>query len=92
MLAVARALSGHVGLLLLDEPFEGLAPAATEELFVVFDALRKQVPILIVEHNLDQVLGLADRVYAMERGAIFHECNSEALLSDLDYRKQILWL
>ena len=37
MLAVARALSGNVRLLLLDEPFEGLAPAIIEELFTVFD-------------------------------------------------------
>src|SRR3546814_6775508 len=40
MLAVARALSGNVRLLLLDEPFEGLAPAVIEELFTVFDRLR----------------------------------------------------
>jgi ABC-type branched-subunit amino acid transport system ATPase component len=92
MLAVARTLSGPVQLLLLDEPFEGLAPAAVEELFVVFDALRKEVPILIVEHNLDLVLALADRVYAMERGAIFHEDEGAKLHADLDYRKKILWL
>ena len=43
MLAVARALSGNVRLLLLDEPFEGLAPAIVEELFTVFDQLRRQL-------------------------------------------------
>src|SRR3546814_19855151 len=37
MLAVARALSGNVRLLLLDEPFDGLAPAVLEELFTVFE-------------------------------------------------------
>jgi ABC-type branched-subunit amino acid transport system ATPase component/ABC-type branched-subunit amino acid transport system permease subunit len=92
MLAVARALSGNVRLLLLDEPFEGLAPAVVEELFSVFDKLRQHVPILIVEHNLDLVLALADRVFALERGAVFHEGPADALLKDLDYRKQILWL
>ena len=92
MLAVARALSGNVRLLLLDEPFEGLAPAVIEELFRTFDRLRQQVPILIVEHNLDLVLALADRVFALERGAVFHEGPAEALLNDLDYRKRILWL
>ena len=40
MAAVARALSGNVRLLLLDEPFEGLAPAVVQELFSVFDRLR----------------------------------------------------
>jgi ABC-type branched-subunit amino acid transport system ATPase component/ABC-type branched-subunit amino acid transport system permease subunit len=92
MLAVARALSGNVRLLLLDEPFEGLAPAVTQELFTVFDQLRRRLPILIVEHNLDLVLALADRAYALERGAVFHEGAAEKLLTDLDYRKEILWL
>jgi ABC-type branched-subunit amino acid transport system ATPase component/ABC-type branched-subunit amino acid transport system permease subunit len=92
MAAVARALSGNVKLLLLDEPFEGLAPAVIQELFKVFDLLRRQVSIVIVEHNLDLVLALADRVFALERGAVFHEGPAEPLLTDLDYRKQILWL
>ena len=92
MVAVARALSGNVKLLLLDEPFEGLAPAVVQELFRVFDKLRSEVAIVIVEHNLDLVLALADRVYALERGAVFHEGPAEPLLTDLDYRKKILWL
>ena len=92
MAAVARALSGNVRLLLLDEPFEGLAPTVVQELFRVFDALRRHVSIVIVEHNLDLVLALADRVFALERGAVFHEGPAQRLLTDLDYRKQILWL
>jgi ABC-type branched-subunit amino acid transport system ATPase component len=92
MLAVARVLSGNVRLLLLDEPFEGLAPAVVEELFTTFDRLRRDVAILIVEHNLDLVLALADRAFALERGAIFHQGPAEELLRDLDYRKEILWL
>ncbi len=92
MLAIARALSGNVRLLLLDEPFEGLAPAVVEELFLVLDKLREHLPILIVEHNLDLVLALADRVFALENGSVFHECKAEKLLNDLDYRKEVLWL
>jgi ABC-type branched-subunit amino acid transport system ATPase component len=92
MVAVARALSANVRLLLLDEPFEGLAPAVVEELFTVFDRLRQKVSIIIVEHNLDLVLALADRVFALERGAVFHEGPAERLLVDLEYRKQVLWL
>lgn len=91
MVAVARALSGNVKLLLLDEPFEGLAPAVIVELFKVFDRLREHVSIVIVEHNLDLVLALADRVFALERGAVFHEGLAAPLL-DLEYRKKILWL
>jgi ABC-type branched-subunit amino acid transport system ATPase component len=92
MAAVARALSGNVRLLLLDEPFEGLAPTVVQELFKVFDELRRHTSIVIVEHNLDLVLALADRVFALERGAVFHEGAAEPLLTDLDYRKRILWL
>jgi branched-chain amino acid transport system ATP-binding protein len=92
MAAVARALSGNVKLLLLDEPFEGLAPAVVQELFTVFDRLRGEVSIVIVEHNLDLVLALADRVYALERGAVFHSGPAQPLLADLEYRKKILWL
>ena len=92
MVAVARALSGNVRLLLLDEPFEGLAPAVVIELFKVFDRLRRDTAIVIVEHNLDLVLALADRVFALERGAVFHQGPAAPLLNDLDYRKKILWL
>lgn len=92
MVAVARALSGNVKLLLLDEPFEGLAPTVVQELFTVFDRLRGEASMVIVEHNLDLVLALADRVFALERGAVFHQGPSDRLLKDLEYRKQILWL
>jgi branched-chain amino acid transport system ATP-binding protein len=92
MVAVARAMSGNVKLLLLDEPFEGLAPAVILDLFRVFDLLRQHISIVIVEHNLDLVLALADRVFALERGAVFHAGPAAPLLSDLDYRKKILWL
>jgi ABC-type branched-subunit amino acid transport system ATPase component/ABC-type branched-subunit amino acid transport system permease subunit len=92
MVAVARAMSGNVKLLLLDEPFEGLAPTVILELFKVFDLLRRHTSIVIVEHNLDLVLALADRVFALERGAVFHQGLAAPLLTDLDYRKKILWL
>jgi branched-chain amino acid transport system ATP-binding protein len=92
MVAVARAMSGNVKLLLLDEPFEGLAPAVILELFKVFDQLRQHISIVIVEHNLDLVLALADRVFALERGAVFHQGPAAPLLTDLEYRKKILWL
>jgi branched-chain amino acid transport system ATP-binding protein/branched-chain amino acid transport system permease protein len=92
MVAVARAMSGNVKLLLLDEPFEGLAPAVIYELFGVFDRLRQHISIIIVEHNLDLVLALADRVFALERGTVFHQGPAAPLLTDLEYRKKILWL
>ena len=48
--------------------------------------------IIIIERNLDMVLALANRVFVQERGAVFHEGPIQPLLSDLSYRKHILWV
>ncbi|HWQ39132.1 MAG TPA: branched-chain amino acid ABC transporter ATP-binding protein/permease [Burkholderiales bacterium] len=92
MVAIARALSGNVKLLLLDEPFEGLSPAMVEEVFRTIENLRREVSILIIEHHLDLVLALADRAYVLDRGYVSHEGPAEPLLTDLEFRKQVLWL
>ena len=92
MVAIARALSGNVKLLLLDEPFEGLAPAVVEEVFKSLDQLRGEIAILIIEHDLDLVLALADRAYVLDRGHVSHTGPAEPLLSDIEFRKQVLWL
>jgi branched-chain amino acid transport system ATP-binding protein len=92
MVAVARALSGDVRVLLLDEPFEGLAPAVVEQLFETFDRLRKEIAIIIVDHNLDLALALSDTTVALERGRVIHEGPSKALRDNLDLRRAVLWL
>ncbi len=92
MVAVARALSGDTRVLLLDEPFEGLAPAVVEELFEAFDRLRHAVAILIVDHHLDLALALSDRTVVLERGEVTHVGPSSALSADLDLRRKVLWL
>ena len=92
MVAVARALSGDTRVLLLDEPFEGLAPAIVEELFEAFDTLRQEISILIVDHHLDLALALSDRTVALERGQVTHVGPSRALSQDLDLRRKVLWL
>lgn len=92
MVAVARALSGDVRVLLLDEPFEGLAPAVVEQLFEAFDRLRQEVAIIIVDHNLDLALALSDTTVALERGQVIHQGPSKALRDDLDLRRKVLWL
>ena len=92
MVAIARALSGNVRLLMLDEPFEGLAPAVVEEVFKSLDQLRGEIAILIIEHDLDLVLALADRAYVLDRGHVSHTGPAEPLLSDIEFRKQVLWM
>ena len=92
MVAVARALSGDTKVLLLDEPFEGLAPAIVEELFEAFDKLRREISIIIVDHHLDLALALSDRTVALERGQVIHIGPSAVLSKDLDTRRKVLWL
>ena len=92
MLAVARALSGDIKVLLLDEPFEGLAPAIVEQLFETFDRLREHLSIIIVDHNLDLALALSDTTVALERGRVIHTGPSAALRDDFDLRRSVLWL
>lgn len=92
MVAVARALSGDTRILLLDEPFEGLAPSIIEELFEAFDRLRKEVSIVIVDHHLDLALALADRAVVLERGEVTHIGACSELLKDLELRRRVLWL
>jgi len=92
MLAVARALSGDVRILLLDEPFEGLAPAVVETLFETFDRLRREVAIVIVDHHLDLALALSDTTVALERGRVIHVGPSADLRNDYELRRKVLWL
>jgi ABC-type branched-subunit amino acid transport system ATPase component/ABC-type branched-subunit amino acid transport system permease subunit len=92
MVAVARALSGDVRILLLDEPFEGLAPAVVEQLFEAFDRLRSEISIIIVDHHLDLALALSDSTVVLERGCVTHKGPSADLRTDFDLRRKVLWL
>ncbi len=71
MVALARALMAGTRLLLLDEPFEGLAPALARRLGEVMASLKGQgLSILIAESNEGQVADLLSRAFRIERGAV----------------------
>ena len=83
MLAIGRALTLNPKVLLLDEPTEGLAPIIVEELLKAIGSITRAggTCSIIVEQNAQKILGLADRVVILERGAIVHEAASAALKS-----------
>src|SRR3981189_1618280 len=84
MLAIGRALTLNPQVLLLDEPTEGLAPIIVEELLRALGTITRAggTCSIIVEQNAQKILGLADRVVILERGAIVHDAASAALKTD----------
>jgi branched-chain amino acid transport system ATP-binding protein len=82
MLAIARALVRHPKILLLDEPFEGLAPVIVHDLLATCRALANSgQTILIVEQNISAAMTLADRVYVLNNGHIVENLTAEAVRS-----------
>jgi branched-chain amino acid transport system ATP-binding protein len=86
MLAIGRALMTSPQLLLLDEPFEGLAPVIVDELEDTLQRLRQQFgfAMLLVEQRAEDVLRLSDRAIVLDRGRIVLQGASAALLADFD--------
>ena len=80
MLAIGRALMSRPRLLLLDEPFLGLAPLVVAEIRRSLDALRESgLTMLIVEQKFDIALGFASRAYVLIKGQVVLEDSTEAL-------------
>ncbi len=80
MLAIARALVRDPKIILLDEPFEGLAPVIVQDLLRVCKELAQAgQTIVVVEQNLAAALALATRVYIINNGYIVHEGPTAAL-------------
>jgi branched-chain amino acid transport system ATP-binding protein len=84
MLAVGRALISNPVLLLLDEPFEGLAPVIVDQLAAAFDRIRNETGIatILVEHHAEIALSLAEQAIVLDRGQIVWAGGSAALLND----------
>jgi branched-chain amino acid transport system ATP-binding protein len=91
MVAISRALVGSPGLVLFDEPSQGLAPRLVEQVLDTISKLRKEgVAVLLVEQNPLAALAVSDRVYVMDHGRIVHEGSARALSEDGALRSRLL--
>jgi len=80
MLAIARGLIRDPKILLLDEPFEGLAPIIVRDLLATCRALADAgQTILVVEQNISAAMTLADRVYILNNGHMVEELSAQAV-------------
>jgi branched-chain amino acid transport system ATP-binding protein len=91
MVAIARALMTNPGLLVMDEPSEGLAPVVVEQLTDrLSDLKRSGLTMLLVEQNYRMTMALADTVYVLENGRIAYEGTAEELDSAEDIKRRHL--
>ena len=75
-LEIARTLASNPSYLLLDEPLTGIDPVSIEEIKIIIKKLkRKNIGILITDHNVRDTLKIVDRVYVVNEGTIFFEGN-----------------
>ena len=86
MLAIGRALMGNPELLLMDEPLEGLAPLIRLELLRAFTNMSNEtgIAVVIVEQQVDEALGYAQRAVIMDHGTVVHSANAGQLLTDTE--------
>ena len=91
MLAVARALARDVKLLLLDEPYEGLAPVIVQEIERILEEIKKLgFTTIIVEQNAIAALHLADRALILDMGEIVFDGTARQVIDDEDLRHKYL--
>lgn len=87
---VACALALKPRVLLLDEPMAGLGPEGTAHLTELLEALKLEVPILLIEHDMDAVFRLADRISVLVAGGVIAQGDSTAIRANPQVREAYL--
>ena len=91
MLAVARALARDVKLLLLDEPYEGLAPVIVQEIERILESIRELgMTTIIVEQNAVAALKLSDRAVILDMGKVVFDGAAQEVLDNNELREEYL--
>lgn len=91
MLAVARALAREIKVLLLDEPYEGLAPVIVQEIEKIVEGIKELgLTTVIVEQNAVAALNLADRAVILDMGQVVYEGAASEVLENAELRQQYL--
>jgi lipopolysaccharide export system ATP-binding protein len=88
---IARALATNPKFVLLDEPFAGVDPIAVEDIQSIVSELKKRnIGILITDHNVQETLSITDRAYLLFEGSILKSGTAEELAADEQVRKVYL--
>ncbi|MCO5267848.1 MAG: LPS export ABC transporter ATP-binding protein [Brumimicrobium sp.] len=88
---IARALATDPNFVLLDEPFAGVDPIAVEDIqSIVADLKKRNIGILITDHNVNETLSITDRAYLLFEGSILKAGTAEELAEDEQVRKVYL--
>lgn len=91
MLAIGRALARDIKLLLLDEPYEGLAPVIVQEIERILESIKALgITTIIVEQNAIAALHLADRAIILDMGHIVFDGMAQEVLDNEELRQQYL--
>lgn len=91
MVAISRALLGSPGLVLFDEPSQGLAPRIVQDVYTTIARLKREgISVLLVEQNALTALEVSDRVYVMDAGRIVHKGQAADLIADDAARRRFI--